>query len=448
MSEPTHLSATSSRPDRRTRLYGVAQPQDDAGHLPPGTHAGDYVIERHLADGGMASVYHATHPLIGKQAAVKVLSSALAHSDVMIGRFLREARAVNQIRHQNIVDIFAFGQLADGRHYFVMEKLEGETLLDRMERGPLTVAESVDILVQIAEALEAAHAHQIAHLDLKPENVFLVQGRGGKPIVKLLDFGIAKLLGGEQGESTGDFCGTPDYASPEQARVLGSIDHRSDVYSLGIVAYELLVGRRPFEADTPLGTLFKHMSEEPPRPSSVSRTLLPELDSLIVEMLSKAPEHRPTMAEVGTRLVDACPPAPAILSSRQLQVLEDASGPITLDVPAIGAASSVNKNMMYTAFGVAVLLVGVGIAFRRAPVDAPVPAQAAATHAAVERVVAPVAVPPVAVVATPVVTAPAAEAQPEAPTLRRGHHSTRLYVPRAARATGANYVLDYAGKPR
>ncbi|MEO6952149.1 MAG: serine/threonine-protein kinase [Polyangia bacterium] len=394
------------------------------------------MIERHLADGGMASVYHATHPLIGKQAAVKVLSSALAHSDIMIGRFLREARAVNQIRHQNIVDIFAFGQLADGRHYFVMEKLEGETLLDRMERGPLLLAETVDILVQVAEALEAAHAHQIAHLDLKPENVFLVPGRGGKPIVKLLDFGIAKLLSGEQGESSGDFCGTPDYASPEQARVLGSIDHRSDVYSFGVVAYELLVGRRPFEAATPLATLFKHMSEEAPRPSSIVPTLLPELDTLLVEMLSKAPENRPTMTEIVARLLAACPPTPTFLSESQLLVLAEASGPITLDVSPLSSRSRLDARMLYAGLGVALLLVGAGFAFHRAP--APVVAAAAPVVAAV----APV------VVTAPFAAVPLVETPVARPVAHRGHRATTLFVPAAVRAQGADYVLDYAGKHR
>ena len=443
MSDPTRLSSHSDRANRRTRLYGVAQPPSGAndGHLPPGTHAGDYVIEGHLADGGMASVYHATHPLIGKQAAVKVLSSSLAHSEIMIGRFLREARAVNQIRHQNIVDIFAFGQLTDGRHYFVMEKLEGETLLDRMYRGPLVLAETCDILVQIAEALDAAHAHNIAHLDLKPENVFLVPGRGGKPLVKLLDFGIAKLLGGEPGESGGDFCGTPDYASPEQARVLGTIDHRSDVFSLGIVAFELLCGRLPFEADTPMGTLFKHMNERAPRPSSVCPTVLPELDALLAEMLSNEPAERPSMTEVATRLAAACPAAPAYSSGAQF-VVQKSSAPITLDVPALRASSPrIDQRVLYAGLGAALCLVGLGFALRPAP--APV---VAAPRAATAQRAADVA---------PVVAARVAEAtaeppvgEPARPTPHRGHRAAHLTVPAAVRVPGADYLLDYTGTPR
>ena len=420
------ILATSvpSRP-RRTRLYGVSAPppgQED-GLLPPGTRAGDYVIEGHLANGGMGSVYFAIHPLIGKRAAVKVLSAALAHSELAIARFLAEARAVNQIRHPNIVDIFAFGQLVDGRHYFVMEHLEGETLLDRMERSELPLSESADILGQICEALDAAHAHDIAHLDLKPENIFLVPLRDRKTQVKLLDFGIAKLLGKEQRESAAEFCGTPEYASPEQARGLSTVDHRSDMYSLGVVAYELFSGRRPFVATTPLETLIKHINEAAPPPSTLNAAIVPVLEQLLLAMLAKSPDERPSMVAVRETLAAVCPPAPV-------------SGPIPLLLPIELSARPKGRRWMVgagVASTAALAIGGIAGALLHDPV---------VILPSTEAVAAPRAA-PAAVVVPPVVESG------KPPALRRSaNRPVHLVVPASVRAPGADYVLDYGGKRR
>jgi serine/threonine protein kinase len=163
--------------------------------IAPGTAIGEYIVEAKIGEGGMGSVYSVTHPLIGKHAAIKVMAPHLCNDAIAVERFILEARAVNQIGHPNIVDVFAFGTLPDGRSYFIMEWLHGESLATRILRnGPLPLREAADLVVQIADALEAAHEKEVVHRDLKPDNVFLVPVRGRRTLVKLLDFGIAKLV--------------------------------------------------------------------------------------------------------------------------------------------------------------------------------------------------------------------------------------------------------------
>ncbi|HTL31966.1 MAG TPA: serine/threonine-protein kinase, partial [Kofleriaceae bacterium] len=204
--------------------------QDPA--LAPGTMVGEYRIEQIVGEGGMGQVYGAVHPVIGKRAAIKVLLPEICRSAQMVERFVMEARAVNQIGHPNIVDVFAFGSLPDGRQYMVMEWLRGQSLSDRLRRGMMTIPEACDVLSAIAAALDAAHEKGIVHRDLKPHNVFLVEVRGQKPLTKLLDFGLVKLT--DTGEDhrvertrAGALLGTPAYMSPEQALGKG-VDTRSD----------------------------------------------------------------------------------------------------------------------------------------------------------------------------------------------------------------------------
>src|SRR5262245_57624766 len=218
--------------------------------LPNGTVVGEYVIDGKLGEGGFGAVYRATHPLIGKAAAVKVLFRSFSSDQEMVSRFIAEARAVNQIRHRNIIDIFSFGSLEDGRQYYVMELLEGLTF-DRYikQKGHLTPEEAIPVLRAIARALDAAHANGIAHRDLKPENIYVTFDEDGGVFPKLLDFGIAKLLG-ESAKSghktrTGTPMGTPHYMSPEQCRGK-NVDHRTDIYSFGVLVHEALPGQLPF----------------------------------------------------------------------------------------------------------------------------------------------------------------------------------------------------------
>ncbi|MBA3499580.1 MAG: protein kinase [Deltaproteobacteria bacterium] len=278
----------------------AAHAPDDAP-LESGTMLGDYRIEAQIGEGGMGVVYAAVHPLIGKRAAVKVLKAELCRAAFNVERFIDEARIVNQIGHPNIVDVFAFGQTKDGRSYFVMEWLKGESLRSRIARSRLALDEVCEVIRPLARALEAAHEHGVIHRDLKPDNIYLIEMRGEAPRVKLLDFGIAKLAREEhrmERTATGAMVGTPQYIAPEQAKGY-AIDNRVDIYAVGGILFELLTGRPPFEADNAMEMVAKHLMEAPPRPSSVA-DVPAELDDLVLRMLSKDPNGRPTLAEVAT----------------------------------------------------------------------------------------------------------------------------------------------------
>jgi serine/threonine protein kinase len=268
--------------------------------LEPGQMVGEYRVERKIGEGGFGKVYAAVHPVIGKAAAVKILNPQLAKNPDLVGRFVDEARAVNQIRHRNIIDIFAFGTLPGGLHYFVMELLDG-TPLDAYLRknAPLDPAHALSLLWPVGRALVAAHKAGITHRDLKPENVFLTMDHDGAIFPKLLDFGIAKLLHESEMASrtkTGAMMGTPYYMSPEQCRGSG-VDQRSDIYSFGIMIHEVLTGRRPFLADSIVELLLKQVSDAPPPMSQVRPDLPRTLDAPVLRMLEKSADRRPqTMA--------------------------------------------------------------------------------------------------------------------------------------------------------
>ncbi|MBA3397057.1 MAG: serine/threonine protein kinase [Deltaproteobacteria bacterium] len=304
--ESAEMATASQAEDARDPRMTVATPApgtpaaEDAV-LAPGTPLGEFHVEGKIGEGGMGVVYAAVHPLIGKKAAVKVLKAELCRSAFNVERFVDEARAVNQIGHPNIVDVFAFGQTADGRSYFVMEWLKGETLRARVARSRLDLTEIGEIIKPLARALEAAHEQGVIHRDLKPDNVFLVDVRGDVPHVKLLDFGIAKLTREErrlERTATGAMVGTPQYIAPEQAKGY-AIDHRVDVYALGGILFELLTGRPPFLADNAMEMIAKHLMEPPPRPSAFA-DVPPEVDELVVGMLAKDPTARPSLADVST----------------------------------------------------------------------------------------------------------------------------------------------------
>ena len=273
--------------------------------LAPGTQVGEYVIDGKLGEGGFGTVYRATHPLIGKLAAIKVLAPKYSADPEMVSRFIAEARAVNQIRHRNIIDIFGFGELPDGRSYYVMELLDGEPLDAHIGAG-LPILEAIPILRAIGRALDAAHAKGIAHRDLKPENVFLARDSDGGVYPKLLDFGIAKLLGEAATTShrtrTGSPIGTPYYMSPEQCRGQ-NVDHRTDIYAFGCVAYELLTGHVPFERDNHLDVLFAQINEEPEPPSSRA-SLPPAIDGAIAWLMKKDPAERPANLDAAIRALE------------------------------------------------------------------------------------------------------------------------------------------------
>jgi serine/threonine-protein kinase len=249
----------------------------------------------------------------------------------MVSRFVAEARAVNKIRQRNIIDIFSFGVLPGlGRHYFVMELLDGLTLSALLERtGALPVALVLPIVRGIADALDAVHEAGITHRDLKPDNVFLARERDGSYFPKLLDFGIAKLMGDDAAHKTrsGMVLGTPRYMSPEQARGKPA-DHRADVYALGVMIHEMLTGGPLFAGDSAVDMLLKQAVEEPPRMSLVSADVPPGLDQPVLAMLEKRPKDRPASAGA----------AVAALAARARELgLDRVSGPSLADLAADGA---------------------------------------------------------------------------------------------------------------
>ncbi len=308
-------------PSCRTTYDGTVTtcPKDGAALLPEsaflnadidlvaGDKVGEYKVEGKLGQGGFGAVFKGVHPLIGKQVAIKVLNRQFSSNPQMVSRFIAEARAVNQIGHRNIIDIFSFGVLADGRQYYVMELLGGMTLDKLMStRGALPIEESLAILRAVARALDAAHAKGIAHRDLKPENIYVASDDDGAPFPKLLDFGIAKLLGSDERSThktnTGVPIGTPYYMSPEQGRGVG-VDHRTDYYAFGVMAYELLAGRLPFEGENYMDVLMRHMMDAPPAPSTVSG-LPVALDAPILRFLEKDPAKRPASVTEGLRALE------------------------------------------------------------------------------------------------------------------------------------------------
>ena len=275
-----------------------------------GRSIGNYKIVRVLGEGGMGTVYLAEHPMIGKRVAVKMLRPDLGTDPGLVSRFFQEAKAVNEIRHPNIVDISDFGHTEDGIVYFVMELMEGQSLRDRLSAsGPMPMDATVLFARQVIDALAAAHRVGIVHRDLKPDNIFLVadaQVPGGFRS-KLFDFGVAKLLGDKQkqvGHKTidGAVVGTPFYMSPEQA-LCQDVGTAADIYAMGVVMYEMVTGTVPFHSEQLVILLNAILKQPAPPPSRLRPDTPPWLDRLILRCLEKDPEARPrSMEEVGAIL--------------------------------------------------------------------------------------------------------------------------------------------------
>ena len=275
-----------------------------------GTVVGErYRVLRELGEGGMGRVYLAEHVVLGKRFALKVLRDEFCSREDLVKRFQQEAIAASRIGQENIVNVSDFGRTAQGSLYFVMEYLEGTNLAEQITQfGAMQASRAVPILIQITKALAAAHSQGIIHRDLKPDNVVLGRKEDGTDLAKVLDFGISKVgetKAGGRLTQQGMVVGTPEYMSPEQATGAEELDARSDIYSLGVMAYELLSGKIPFEGESSLAILLKHQNDVPvPLRSQRPDIAIPiELERLVMRMLEKAPESRPqSMVEVGQAL--------------------------------------------------------------------------------------------------------------------------------------------------
>ncbi|HTR49241.1 MAG TPA: serine/threonine-protein kinase [Kofleriaceae bacterium] len=398
----------------------VLEPPD---MLAPGAHAGPWIVERELGRGGMGAVYGVVHEEIGKRAALKVMHRRLI-GPAAAERILLEARVVNQVGHPNIVDIFETGELPDGRPYIVMERLDGVTLGQHAATTRIRPDIAIRILLEVCDALIAAHAAGIIHRDLKLDNVFLIDDPEDPsvPRVKLLDWGIAKVMTlhdcgpgpgsagarshaqrcgatiaspGSAGARShaqrcgatidGQLVGTPQYLAPEQARG-AAVSHKTDVYSLGVMAYELFVEQLPFEAETSAEVMAMHLRATPPKPSELWPDIPGELEALLLAMLAKSPDARPSMLAVARTLEavrdelarHAAPPPEPPRCQRWSAV------PVTEPVPrrprrwklALGAAALATGAGLFAAAREPTRTPGIGLhtsGFRKPPEPVPLP---------------------------------------------------------------------------
>lgn len=259
-----------------------------------------YHVMKKLGEGGMGRVYLAEHVKMGRRSAIKVMNPSMVHDPDAVARFNREASNASRINHPNVCAIYDFGDTADGLVFLAMEFIEGEPLTDLLIREPvLPIARATNIFLQTAEALQAAHELGIVHRDLKPDNIMLTKGRSGSDTVKVVDFGIAKAIGGggtEAGQKvtkTGLVMGTPEFMSPEQLSG-DSVDGRSDLYSLALVFYQMLSGTLPFEATTVQETMIKRLTEEPAKLKDTrpDLTFPPGLQAVLDSALMRSPTQR------------------------------------------------------------------------------------------------------------------------------------------------------------
>jgi serine/threonine protein kinase len=304
--------------------------------------AGKYRVENVLGEGGMGYVVAALHEQLNQRVAVKLLSPLLSENEDSVTRFLREARAAVRIRSEHVARVLDVGELPDGSPYMVMEYLLGRDLAAEIgERQQFEVTQAIDYLLQACEAVAEAHSIGLIHRDLKPSNLFLTYRPDGSPLVKVLDFGISKAIVPEEGElelpasltATHSVLGSPSYMSPEQVRRPKSVDVRTDIWSLGTILYEFLVGEGPFPGDSPLAVLAAVVSDPTPSIRDKRQDVPPELEAVVVKCLRKDPAERyRTIAEFAEVL------AP-FASAASLPSISRISGIIRSSQPAPAPAS-------------------------------------------------------------------------------------------------------------
>jgi serine/threonine-protein kinase len=402
--------------------------------LEPGAIVDSYRILSVLGEGGMGVVYLAEHVALGRRVALKLLRPHLNEHQGVVSRFIDEARVVNQIGHENIIEVTDFGTGPEGECFFVMELLAGESLTARMSREPLPVPMALHVAFQIADALAASHAVDVVHRDLKPDNIFLIHRRDDDAYVKVLDFGIAKLHTKVRSPKdprrtgTGEVIGTPVYMSPEQAMGREDLDHRSDIYSLGIILYEMLTGQVPFSGPSWMEVLTRKVRETVPRLADTRPDLPPVLDQVVARAVAREPADRwSSMAE----LRDVLAPLQrrsAGFTGTGTGPAATAAGPAATGVgralastdPELPARSS--RGGLWAALALVLVLAAAGGIWRAViPGSAPAAPPSAIAPAALPPppavAVPPAAVAPAAPTALPVTPPPARPAAPVAPAM-------------------------------
>ena len=310
--------------------------------------ASKYRVEKVLGVGGMGVVVAAEHIELSQKVALKFLLKQAAANDALVGRFLREARASVRLKGAHVAKTLDVGRLEDGAPYIVMEYLDGHDLHAEIRgaEGPLPIETAVSYVVQAAEGLAEAHSLGIVHRDLKPGNLFLTRGVDGRPLVKVLDFGISKTMDPSVGgdglslTNTSMLLGSPLYMSPEQMRSSKHVDERSDLWALGAIAFELLTGRVPFEADTILELCFKVAQEKAPNPSTLRADLPNELCEAVMKCLEKDPGDRfSNVGELAQAFEPFALPRDRGTAERALDVLGTGKRPPMRSIPAVATSS-------------------------------------------------------------------------------------------------------------
>ncbi len=334
-----------------------------------GQSIGNYRILSKLGTGGMGAVYLAEHPLIGKKVALKVIHRELAGNRDVVSRFFQEARAVNKIGNEHIVEIHDFGVTPEGDHFYIMEYLEGQTLASVLgKESVFGVMRALHIGAQMASALAAAHASGVIHRDLKPDNIMLMKKLGDPDFVKVLDFGLAKMfLAGTSSVKTaaGVLLGTPQYMSPEACESKRDVDHRTDIYALGILLFQMMTGMLPFDGETMGEVLVKQVTALPPAPRGLNPAIPPAVEQILLRCLAKRVDQRfSTMNALREALLDpesylrASPPvlparsvAPGLVDAKMLAAYQAAqqqpvpvTAPYDPHAPTLIAAPAVTRS--------------------------------------------------------------------------------------------------------
>ncbi len=313
-----------------------------------------YLVEEILGEGGMATVYRARHKNVERPVALKVIQGTLAADHVVRERFRREAQNARKLAHPNIIDIFDHGETEDGSCFIAMELLPGMSLSEALARAKMDLKRALPIMVQSAKGLARAHDFDVLHRDIKPENIFLARSDDGREMVKLLDFGIARSAHDSRLTNQGELFGTPQYMAPE--RIKGQdAGSPSDIYALGVVFYEILAGSLPFDAPDITQFFIKHINEPAPSPALKNPKVPPALDALVLRMLEKDPDQRPTDAHlVATEL--AVIAKSLGIEEEELDPKIAPTGPVTITLPGVALDSLIKKSavvdkMIAKAFG-------------------------------------------------------------------------------------------------